>query len=187
MHYQEPVDYYEVLQLSPNADADTVGRVYRMLAQRFHPDNKESGNAERFRVVCEAYQVLSDPQRRAKYDVAHQRERKERWRFVSQAGTADSDVEIEQGLRLTVLEVLYTRRRTDAEKPAMYPSELEQLTGTPREHLEFTLWFLLQKKFVQRTDSSLLTITVDGVDHLEQHHQTNGKRQLRLQAASSVA
>ena len=37
-------DYYEVLQVSPNADLDTIHRVYRLLAQRFHPDNRESGN-----------------------------------------------------------------------------------------------------------------------------------------------
>jgi len=36
-------DFYEVLQLSPNADPDTVHRVFRVLAQRFHPDNKETG------------------------------------------------------------------------------------------------------------------------------------------------
>ena len=34
------IDYYEVLQISPNADPDTVHRVYRLLAQRFHPDNQ---------------------------------------------------------------------------------------------------------------------------------------------------
>ena len=37
-------DYYEVLQISPNADPDTVHRVYRFLAARFHPDNQKSGN-----------------------------------------------------------------------------------------------------------------------------------------------
>ena len=36
-------DYYEILQLSPNADPDTIQRVYRMTAQRFHPDNAETG------------------------------------------------------------------------------------------------------------------------------------------------
>ena len=50
----QPVDYYEVLQISPNADADTVQRVFRMLAQRFHPDNTETGNADRFRSLHEA-------------------------------------------------------------------------------------------------------------------------------------
>lgn len=41
----QPVDYYEVLQISPNADADTIQRVFRLLAQRFPPDNAESGTS----------------------------------------------------------------------------------------------------------------------------------------------
>ena len=41
------VDFYEVLQISPNADPDTVQRVFRLLAQLFHPDNTEQG-ANRF-------------------------------------------------------------------------------------------------------------------------------------------
>ena len=64
-------DYYEVLQVSANAEPDTIHRVYRLLAQRFHPDNQETGNSDRFHQVHEAYTVLSDPERRAKYDVSY--------------------------------------------------------------------------------------------------------------------
>ena len=46
------------------------------------------------------------------------------------------------------------------------------LTGCPREHLEFTLWYLVQKKFVQRTDNSLLAITAEGIDYLEARQQS---------------
>ena len=42
-----PVDYYEVLQISPNADPDTVTRVFRLLARRLHPDQAETGNEEK--------------------------------------------------------------------------------------------------------------------------------------------
>ena len=65
-------DYYEFLQISPSAEADTVHRVYRYLAARFHPDNRETGNAERFFMLTQAYEVLSDPERRAAYDVTRQ-------------------------------------------------------------------------------------------------------------------
>ena len=58
-------DFYEVLQISPNADPDTIHRVYRLLAQRFHPDNQETGDPARFRQITEAYQVLSDAEQRA--------------------------------------------------------------------------------------------------------------------------
>ena len=64
-------DYYEVLQVSATAEPDTIHRVYRLLAQRFHPDNQESGSPDRFHQIHEAYTVLSDPERRAKYDVGY--------------------------------------------------------------------------------------------------------------------
>ena len=63
------IDYYEVLQVSPNADPDTIHRIYRLMAQRFHPDNQETGDDTRFRAIHEAYTILSDPQKRAGYDV----------------------------------------------------------------------------------------------------------------------
>ena len=45
------IDYYEVLQISPKADNETIHRVFRMQAARFHPDNKQTGNAERFMML----------------------------------------------------------------------------------------------------------------------------------------
>ena len=83
-----PVDYYEALQISVNAEPETVHRVYRLFAQRFHPDNKETGSESRFRVVTEAYRVLSDPRLRAQYDLAHERQQKERWRLVEHGADA---------------------------------------------------------------------------------------------------
>ena len=62
------VDYYEVLQVSESAEPETVNRVYRLLAQRYHPDNQESGNEARFREITEAYHILSSPEKRAQYD-----------------------------------------------------------------------------------------------------------------------
>lgn len=173
----QPIDYYEVLQISPNADPDTVQRVFRLLAQRFHPDNTESGDADRFRALHEAYSVLSVPEKRAQYDVHHQALRQERWRFTANAQGA-SDFEIEQQLRCTLLEILYARRRAEPGRPSLSNLELSQLTGQPREHLEFTVWYLAQKKFVLRDDQSGLTITADGVDYVEQNRDANIKRRL---------
>ena len=65
------LECYEVMQLSPNADAETVSRVYRILAFRYHPDNKETGNSEMFLRLSEAHQILSDPEKRANYDAPH--------------------------------------------------------------------------------------------------------------------
>src|SRR5579862_9473340 len=95
-------DHYETLQISANADPDTIHRVYRLLAQRFHPDNQETGNAERFRALTDAYQVLSDPERRAQYDVVYHHLRQDRWRLVSQGVRSENDFALEQTVRLTL-------------------------------------------------------------------------------------
>jgi curved DNA-binding protein CbpA len=175
-------DYYELLQISATAEPDTIHRVYRLLASRFHPDNKETGDANRFRAISDAYRVLSDPEARARYDVGYEQRRQQRWRLAAQAPRAENDFDAEQILRLTVLEVLYAKRRTEPYEPYILQPDLEILTGTPREHLEFTMWFLLQKKLVTRTDGMALSITADGVEYIEQNFRA-GLQTRRLQAA----
>ena len=175
-------DYYETLQISPNADQETVQRVFRLLAQRFHPDNQDTGNASRFRDLHEAYQVLNDPEKRAQYDIQHQALRQERWRFAAQGPSSDNDFDMEQQMRCILLEILYTRRRTERENPSLSNYDLSQLTGQPREHLEFTIWYLAQKRLITKDDQSRLTITAEGVDYVEQHQGAPTRR--RLTAAS---
>ena len=184
MSEDRAVDYYEVLQISPNADSDLIGRVYRLLAQRYHPDNTETGNASRFMEVHEAYTVLSDAEARAKYDATYERIRKERWRLIAAGAQSENDFQAEQALRLTILEVLYTRRRTDPRNPGLFPVELEEMTGSPQEHLEFTMWFLIQKGLLSRSDNSRIVITATGVEYLEQHYESTAtQRRLRLEAS----
>lgn len=165
----DSVDLYELLQISANADFDTIHRLYRLLAQRLHPDNLETGDANRFRLVHDAYLVLSDPEKRAQYDIVHHRHQKDRWRLVSTGAPAGDTFESERLARLTVLEVLYTRRRLEPRDPGMYDLDFESVLGQPREHLEFTFWYLIAKNFIKRGDQSRLMITTEGVDHLEQH------------------
>jgi len=62
-------DFYEVLGVSRTASQEEIQRAYRTLARKYHPDmNKDPGAEERFKDVSEAYQVLSDPQQRRRYD-----------------------------------------------------------------------------------------------------------------------
>jgi molecular chaperone DnaJ len=63
-------DYYEILGVARGASDEEVKRAFRRLAQQWHPDvNTEQGADERFKEINEAYQVLSDPQRRQAYDL----------------------------------------------------------------------------------------------------------------------
>ena len=180
---QNTEDYYDVLQISTNAEPETVNRVYRMLAQRYHPDNQQSGNENRFRKVTEAYSVLSDPEKRAKYDVLHQKQRDDRWRLVASGAQSENDFEMEQIVRLSILEALYTKRRLEPMSPGIPFRDFEKMTSRAREHLEFTIWFLLKKKFVEYDDKSSLSLTVEGAEYLEQSYRTN-LQQKRLRASN---
>jgi hypothetical protein len=163
----EPVtDYYEVLQVNPKADPETIHRVYRILAQRFHPDNIETGSSEIFRGILEAYNVLSDPERRASYDVNFQVSRQLRWRVFAQGESAVGKP-AEKARRRGVLDLLYTARVNQPSQPAVSLHELEELLGCPREHLEFSLWYLKENGLLTRTDAGRYSITAKGVDQSE--------------------
>ena len=62
-------DFYDLLGVSRDVDPDSLKRAYRRMARQYHPDiNKEPGAEDRFKEVGRAYEVLSDPQTRARYD-----------------------------------------------------------------------------------------------------------------------
>jgi curved DNA-binding protein CbpA len=168
---QNFVDYYEVLEVSSNAHPDTIHRVYRILAQRLHPDNPDTGSETGFRQLTEAYRVLSDPENRAKYDVMHTRERKLRWEIYGQGST--QGVEAEQKRRNGVLAALYKARIANPQTGSMNLNELEDLLGCPKEHLEFTMWFLREAQQIQRADNGRFQITIKGVEVAEQWQTPN--------------
>ncbi|MEM8672556.1 MAG: molecular chaperone DnaJ [Cyanobacteria bacterium P01_G01_bin.67] len=62
-------DYYQILGVSRDVDKDELKRAYRRLARQYHPDvNKEPGAEEKFKEINRAYEVLSEPETRARYD-----------------------------------------------------------------------------------------------------------------------
>jgi len=62
-------DYYETLGISRDADKNEIKKAYRRLARQYHPDvNKDVGAEDRFKEINEAYEVLADENKRARYD-----------------------------------------------------------------------------------------------------------------------
>jgi len=175
------IDYYELLQVSPNADVEVIQRLYRVLAARVHPDNQTTGDVDRFRLLTEAYHTLVDAERRTQYDLTRPQRQRQRAQLLAEAVRAHTDVHAEQLVRLTVLEVLYGRRRVEPTSPGMFDVDLEEFVDRPREHLQFTLWYLLQKGFVIRGDSSRLFITAEGIDYFED--RCAAQPELRMLAA----
>jgi curved DNA-binding protein CbpA len=185
MAKRELVDLYELLQVSPSAEPDTVRRVYRLLARRFHPDNDRTGDAARFRAIHEAYLVLNDPEKRRLYDVTYENRHQARFTAEPTEPRAAINFDVEHNTRLSILEVLCARRLSDANNPGIFILELEELVGRPRRDLEFTTWYLQQKHLIQRNETSRLTITAEGVDYLESIYEKGGYRR-RLSSSTAA-
>jgi curved DNA-binding protein CbpA len=165
MPESDAVDHYEVLQLSPRADQHTIQRVFRHLAKRLHPDNTDSGDGQRFAQVMQAFQVLSDPAARAKYDAGYERERETRWRIFDQH-TTENDVAADRRVRTAILSLLYAARRNDAERPGIGVLELERVLGCPEHHMKFHLWYLKENGWLERLENGTIAITASGVDRV---------------------
>lgn len=176
-------DYYDIMQLSPRADRDTVDRVFRLLAQRYHPDNQETGNADLFRILKEAHEILSDPVKRTEYDVRLGHYQKVRWQVFDKTKAARGP-EAERRLRIAILHLLYTVRRNDPNQPSLAIPDLADLLGHPREHLTFALWYLKESGLVTRGDNSHYAITARGVDAAEAVSMTPAQQDRLLTAPS---
>ena len=160
------LDLYEVLQISPTADSETVHRVYRYLAQRYHPDNPDTGSTDAFQAVLQAHQTLSDPVRRAAYDLEHQAAKTLRWKIFDRPSGAEG-VAAEKRMRAGILSALYSKKKNEPDGQGMMLREIEDLLGCPREHMEFPLWYLRRKALIQGPNNGRYEITIEGVDEAE--------------------
>ena len=158
-------DHYEVLQLSPNADTDTISRVFRILVKRYHPDNPNTGHDRKFNDIVQAYRVLSDPEKRAAYDVKYDENRAAVLRIFEEASAADS-FEDDRRIFEGILSLLYIARRRDPERGGMGVIQLERLLGCPAEHLEFHIWYLSEKNWIARQKNGQFAITASGIDRI---------------------
>ena len=160
------VDFYELLQISPNAEPETIHRVFRIMAARYHPDNKQTGDNETFLLLSKAYALLSDPATRASYDEMHRSRRIQPLPVFGLKEFAEG-LEGEVNRRLGILSLLYNRRRTNPDNPGISLLEFETVMSFPREHLEFAIWFLQEKQYLRIGNTSDYSISAAGVEYLE--------------------
>jgi len=172
---QQPqqLTYYQILQVDPQSHPTIIRYAYRYLAGIYHPDNAESGNPEMFRIVSDAYKILSDAGRRTAYDAQlglKPPPKVEPGKVQSVLGampeipkTGLSYNEVE--LRLAILQVLLTARKKRAQTGGASAKMLMDVLNVNMADMEFVLWYLRERKMVERQEAQFL-ITVDGVDYL---------------------
>lgn len=151
---------------------ETIHRVYRLFAARYHPDNRQTGDAERFRIIREAYDVLSVPESRADYD-QQLAENQPAALPIFQSREFTDGIGAEAKIRVGVLCLLYAKRRANPDLAALSLLDLESLMSFPREHLQFAIWYLKGHRYVSQDDRSSFVITTEGVDFLESQLPTN--------------
>jgi curved DNA-binding protein CbpA len=171
------VDYYELLQVSPSADEDTIQRVFRHLAKRYHPDHAQSPDEEKFRQLVEAHRILTNPEARAGFDAAYQEYWNRKWKLVSESGDSKAFTQ-DRDTRERMLSLFYVQRRRTMASPGIGEYEVARLMRTPLELVEFHIWYLRAKGWLERLDSGMLAISAAGVDQVEQGQLKLGHERL---------
>jgi len=170
MSANEFVDFYDLLQLSSNADSETIERIFRHLAKKLHPDHSDQTNNDQFIKIVEAYEVLSNPETRAGYDARYQDYWNRKWKLASVASDM-SELGDDMVARERILSLLYVQRRRSMKSPGLGEVEISRLLNTPLEMVDFHLWYIRTKGWVERLDTGHLAITALGVDQAEQSRQ----------------
>ena len=171
------VDYYDLLHISPDADSEIIERVFRLLAKRYHPDNPDTNNRDKFDLVSEAHAVSSDPAQRAAYDAGYETQKTQQQQRHYQS-IATGDVDDVNLIRYGMLSALYQERKNTPSDPGMGQWQLEKIIGWPEEVLAFHIWYLRGKKWIETLENGMLAITPDGVDAYENSEYYRGRNQL---------
>lgn len=172
MHGEPFIDYYQLMQISPAAEVETIQRVYRMLADRYHPDNPQTGDPGRFLRLTQGFEILSKRETRAAYDLAYQLQITRPLKIFELKEFAPG-IEGERNRRMGILCLLYNRRRSNPDAAGLSILDLEKLTNIPREHLIFTMWCLKEAELARQDENSDFAITGHGVEYLETNLPAN--------------
>jgi curved DNA-binding protein len=160
------IDHYSNLQVNPNCDAKALEAAYRHLAKKYHPDHPETADVAKFNEVVRSYAALRNPVQRAEYDLMYG--------DISGIQLGSNNVEYrdeksplsDAEVHEKVLSLLYARRRENARDAGVGHYAIQEMLNCSDQHLEFHLWYLRAKGFIEPTEEGTLAISIEGVDHV---------------------
>lgn len=171
---------YQLLQVDKDAHVTIIRYAYRFLAAMYHPDNGETGDAEKFRIITEAWKTLSDDGKRAAYDMSlgmqdqakgaapkpKQPKINEFGRDalpnIPKAGLTWNEIE----LRLAILQILLAaRKKRPNSGGASGKMLMDCLNMDGIAEIEFALWYLREKGLIE-SGERVFMITAHGLDYL---------------------
>jgi len=159
------VDYYKILQVDPTADQEIIERAFRLLAKRYHPDSKNTGDSNKFDMIVGAYRVLSNSTKRAAYDETHNTVSGPQNDFFLSAIQSE-EIGGERKIHQAILLIFYLARRRNSTNPEVGIVDLEQALGLAENEMEFHIWYLREKGWIRREETGALAITASGVDEV---------------------
>lgn len=169
-------NFYEILQVNPDADSRILEIAYHYFAKMYHPDNVETADTDKFNQVVEAYRTLRDPAKRADYDA------KVLGEIPTAAFTFDptSELDIDSSTAVDDAEVhaeilmrLYDKRRRSASEPGIAGWILQEKLECSEDQFEFHAWYLKSKGFIEMTEQGTIAVTAAGVDHVISQSRSN--------------
>lgn len=186
---QEFVDYYKRLGVDPCCSDRELEQAYHALAKRYHPDNRATADLERFTEVLAAYRELKDPAARAEYDQRHFPDKGKAaplFGLATSEGfdeiTAVNDAE----MHARILMHLYKRRRENPSDAGVVQWLLEEALGCSPDEIDFHVWYLRAKGFIEVVSNSGLAITIAGVDEVISTSRGHQAKQILLLKAMTA-
>lgn len=182
----KPINYYDLLQVNRDAHATIIRYAYRFLAAMYHPDNTETGDAEKFRIITDAWRTLSDEGKRAAYDMSlgakEQQSAPQGGGGGGQAAAGgggikgfnrDNIPKVQTGVawnevefRLAMLQILLSARKKRPQTGGASAKMMMDILGTEdMAEMEFNIWYLREKGLIEMGER-LFMISVKGVDYL---------------------